>query len=124
MSRLRACDGCTVCCEFLAIEELDLEAGVPCPHQCAAGCAIYADRPQTCRGFACGWAAGMVPGPERPDLAGILIWMHGDDLHLRELRLGALNASWRQRLALWSVAFSCYVERADGVREVLGPTGP
>jgi hypothetical protein len=122
MTRLRPCEGCTVCCEVLAVEEMASPAGDRCLAQEAHGCGRYASRPASCRGFACGWAAGMVPRADRPDTSGVLCWMQGDELHLRELCPGALDGRWEARLRLWSVAFSCYVERASGGREVTGPS--
>ena len=50
----RDCNGCTLCCKLLSIEELEKPPAVMCEH-CAdgSGCTIYADRPTECRGFFC-----------------------------------------------------------------------
>lgn len=52
----RGCDGCTMCCKLLAIDELEKPRGAWCP-KCdqKRGCTIYASRPDACRGFYCGY---------------------------------------------------------------------
>jgi hypothetical protein len=54
----RSCGTCTLCCKVLRIPELDKAHGVWCRHaRPGHGCAIYADRPQSCRNFVCGYLA-------------------------------------------------------------------
>ena len=43
-----------------------------CQH-CAAGCAIYVDRPQSCRTFDCAWLLGDMDDNMRPDKSHIVI---------------------------------------------------
>lgn len=52
----RACNTCTMCCWMLAIAELGKPQGANCPH-CVhgGGCGIYADRPEVCGEFYCGY---------------------------------------------------------------------
>jgi hypothetical protein len=52
----RQCGTCTLCCKVMRIEELDKPVGQWCPN-CAVGkgCNIYAERPQSCRDFHCGY---------------------------------------------------------------------
>lgn len=64
---MRSCDGCTLCCEELATVT---PSGVACDHQCAAGCAIYEERPDPCRTFECGWLQGLIDEQYKPDLVG------------------------------------------------------
>lgn len=54
----RGCGSCTLCCRVLAIDELGKPEGVLCRH-CSSGngCTIYAARPESCRGFYCGYLA-------------------------------------------------------------------
>jgi hypothetical protein len=53
---IRNCDGCTLCCKIIGIEELDNPAGTWCPHcKIGAGCAIYERRPKECRTFRCAY---------------------------------------------------------------------
>jgi hypothetical protein len=50
----RNCDGCTMCCKLLRVEELETPPLSWCPHCVAkSGCAIYVDRPTECRQFYC-----------------------------------------------------------------------
>lgn len=52
----RQCGTCTLCCKLLKIPETDSGKGSWCRH-CATGkgCEIYAQRPQRCRDFLCGY---------------------------------------------------------------------
>jgi hypothetical protein len=72
----RDCGECTACCVTLRIEESQLRkaADVPCPHLKGQGCSIYADRPQVCRSWYCGWRYLAQLGDEwRPDRSKVLI---------------------------------------------------
>ena len=54
----RDCGSCNVCCVALTIDEASLKKpqGYRCKNaQPDNSCAIYADRPRTCRDFNCGW---------------------------------------------------------------------
>ena len=56
----RACGACSLCCKVLKIKEFAKPAHQWCQH-CRpgkGGCAIYDDRPSTCRGFVCFWLEG------------------------------------------------------------------
>lgn len=45
-----------MCCKLLIVPETESPAGEWCQHcQVGQGCRIYADRPQRCRDFQCGW---------------------------------------------------------------------
>jgi len=54
----RECGTCSVCCSVLAVPELDKSGYEVCRHLCASGCAIYPDRPESCRSFTCEWLRG------------------------------------------------------------------
>jgi hypothetical protein len=73
----RECGACDACCVVFEIQEPSIAkpAGVPCRHLTKQGCAIYEQRPNTCRAWLCGWRliAGL-PENWRPDLCGILIY--------------------------------------------------
>ncbi|HLJ95912.1 MAG TPA: hypothetical protein VKU02_22245 [Gemmataceae bacterium] len=71
----RACGDCQACCTVVGVEELHKPNWTRCEQQCETGCAIYPDRPRTCRGYSCLWAAGLLEGEEerRPDRLGILL---------------------------------------------------
>lgn len=68
----RQCDGCTVCCEVLHIQQLEKPSWQLCKHACN-GCNIYDNRPQTCKDFNCLWLAGYLEGEaRRPDKLGLM----------------------------------------------------
>lgn len=53
---VRSCDGCTLCCKIMEIEELEKPPGKWCG-QCdiGSGCRIYDGRPASCAAFTCGY---------------------------------------------------------------------
>ena len=52
----RSCDGCTMCCKLLKIEELKKPKSQWCVHcDIGSGCKIYDERPSECRTFNCGF---------------------------------------------------------------------
>lgn len=64
----RACGSCTLCCKVLGVREIDKLSGEWCRHAVSKrGCAIYADRPETCRTFRCLWLDGLTGDDDRPD---------------------------------------------------------
>lgn len=98
----RSCGTCTACCNALAIEELAKPGFADCPnvqthdaHGCA-GCAIYDDRPGSCRDFQCLWLQGHLREVDRPDRLGVIFTTTGHpDLGtiplLIEVRQGAMQ---------------------------------
>lgn len=72
----RSCGTCNACCIAPSIPELDKPLDTPCPHlkQGPKGCcSVYADRPQVCRTFLCGWRLGFGGQFDRPDLLGVMM---------------------------------------------------
>jgi hypothetical protein len=60
----RSCDGCTLCCKLVPVQELDKPGGTWCQHcEPGVGCRIYADRPHGCQAFYCGWMINSEVGP-------------------------------------------------------------
>ena len=52
----RSCNDCTLCCKLLLVEVLEKPRAVWCPHcDQKRGCKIYADRPEPCQSFYCGY---------------------------------------------------------------------
>jgi hypothetical protein len=52
----RSCQGCTMCCKLMEIDTLAKPRGDWCPHcNQKQGCTIYAQRPEACRIFHCGY---------------------------------------------------------------------
>ena len=68
----RPCGECTACCTALEVRELQKPRGLPCVHLCAAGCGVYAERPETCRRFDCLWRLGFARDDDRPDRLGVI----------------------------------------------------
>lgn len=81
---MRQCGPCTACCTSLAVDELAKPTHSVCRHECAAGCAIYARRPQSCRDYRCLWLTGLLQDEDRPDRLGVIF----NTTHLP--RLGAI----------------------------------
>jgi len=52
---MRTCGTCTLCCKLLPVRELAKPAGKKCEHQRFNGCAIYSERPPSCRMWSCRW---------------------------------------------------------------------
>lgn len=74
----RECGSCTACCTLLHIDELDKPVATPCQHECAAGCAIYQQKPASCSAYECLWRAGNIMEDEyRPDKLGVIFDMTG-----------------------------------------------
>ena len=126
----RQCGPCTVCCTELKIPQLRKEARVPCQHLTASGCGIYADRPNVCREFLCGWRLFEEMGDDwRPDLSGVMALRWAPD---------QLPAAWKSapygvhlliiggEQAVMRPAFITYVARtmARGIPVFLSAASP
>lgn len=115
---MRECGGCRVCCTGLSIPELEKRAWQPCPHECAAGCAVYATRPRTCAEYRCLWLKEELPAWAWPARTGLVV--SRDDptvptVNVVEAAAGAARSYWGERLVK-------YLARA-AVVVVAGPTG-
>ena len=84
LAAARACGECTVCCKVLKIEQPDLRkaAGISCSFlRKGKGCTIYAERPNLCRIWHCGWRRfDWIDPLMRPDLCGILVRLVNDGI--------------------------------------------
>jgi hypothetical protein len=104
----RQCGGCNVCCVVPKIDEPALQKlpGCRCRNALSNGaCAIYETRPETCRGFFCGWRLlSWVDERLRPDQSAVFIRLTKDEsllvgsshrfaLMVTVLRHEGLNAS-------------------------------
>jgi len=50
------CGTCTYCCHVMKVKELNKPANTSCTHCIeGSGCAIYNDRPNSCREYECLW---------------------------------------------------------------------
>ena len=98
MTLPRACGSCTLCCAIFGVPEIAKPIYEPCLQRTAQGCAIHADRPQSCRNFECFWLMDdSFPEDMRPDLCGVVVsWNEDHDsvvLHLDPERPDALSES-------------------------------
>lgn len=94
----RPCDGCRECCRILGVAEIGKPQGAPCPNECAAGCAVQATKPASCRDFDCAWSLGILADVEgwRPDRLGVMFWAQvhpefGPIVVIEECREGAFQ---------------------------------
>jgi len=63
--RGRGCGQCTLCCKLMWVDEIGKPGGTWCPHVVRGrGCGIYAERPQACRAFHCGYITTAELGDE------------------------------------------------------------
>lgn len=61
----RQCNGCTLCCKVMAIDELEKPVNIWCKHcDIGVGCKIYETKPPSCTGFQCGYLANPQLGEE------------------------------------------------------------
>ena len=71
----RRCGTCGLCCKILPIPHFQKPAGPWCVHsRPGKGCSIYAERPEPCREFVCGWLRIPEMGEElRPDRCHFIV---------------------------------------------------
>ncbi len=72
----RACDGCTLCCKLIPVEEIDKPRTTWCSHtaQDKHSCSIYASRPISCVMWSCRWLTDdTIPYDLKPDKVGFVI---------------------------------------------------
>lgn len=108
----RRCGECSVCCDFVSIEELAKPARVPCQHlqgidRC---CGIYESpvRPRVCHNFLCSWMRGHGGLGDRPDKTGVMVSVNQIDNGLfclaLELWPGAVVTSGAAIIAAVTIA--------------------
>lgn len=82
MIAANACGGCTACCTLMAVDfpTYKKPPRETCVHCVKGGCGIYAERPDPCAGFQCGWLVSQqmdprdaMPANARPDRSGVVI---------------------------------------------------
>ena len=69
----RVCGECQACCTTISVTDINKPKHTRCPNQCAAGCAIYDSRPQSCSTYKCSWLEGHGRLADRPDKSGIIM---------------------------------------------------
>ena len=127
----RKCGTCTVCCDVLAIVELEKPQFTRCPklvkRPTTKSCSVYASRPEECSAFRCYWLTGIGTNKQRPDRCGVMLTGTADNSDCPVPVIQGFR--FREHLtqeghALWnSVTDSSVVlePRRDGSRKVLGP---
>ncbi len=114
----KTCGPCTLCCSALEISELKKPAGPACAH-CAAGCAIYASRPQVCRDFECDWLTDRaLPLTLRPDRVGTILMEADEGDEYRAVCSPQKPLAWRNALV-----FAHLVKIAKSGRTVVAKAG-
>lgn len=74
-----ACGTCTLCCELVSVSEIGKPSFARCQHQrdifsATPGCAIYAQRPYSCRAWSCLWLKDASwPDELKPDRCGFVV---------------------------------------------------
>ena len=71
----RKCGDCKACCTTIGVAEINKPKDTPCPNLCRKGCKIYADRPDSCQTWVCGWLQGIGSHKHRPDRSGVIAWI-------------------------------------------------
>ena len=95
----RRCGDCAECCRVLGVKEIEKPNYQDCSHmrQGNRRCSIYAERPQSCRSFECGWIRGLGVNNDRPDRSGFILSAEdtslGPTLIIYEAQQGAANRS-------------------------------
>ena len=75
---MRECGSCSACCTVMGVPEIGKGTYETCEHLCGVGCGIYAERPASCRTFACQWLRGAlevdgaIDTGMRPDACGVI----------------------------------------------------
>jgi hypothetical protein len=106
----RACGSCMMCCKVPYIEEFKKPPGVWCAHAVAGrGCAIYADRPPSCRAFYCSWMLDASFGPEwKPEKAKFVVYVQQNNMNLQVAVDPSFPNAWTRppfyaRIKQWAV---------------------
>jgi hypothetical protein len=81
----RSCGTCMMCCKVPAIPEFAKPPGVWCQHAAGGkGCAIYPDRPGSCRAFYCLWMQDAAFGPEwKPEKAKFVVYVQQNGANIQ-----------------------------------------
>jgi len=95
------CDGCTLCCKFPVIPEVNSKVNEYCQYcKEEVGCEIYEERPESCRIYECAWkqmiSQMLIVSKElRPDKCHVLFEKYSDNVIVgvteKELSLLVLN---------------------------------
>ena len=94
----RSCGSCSLCCKVVAVEEIAKPIGAWCQHcHRQKGCAIYEQRPPSCRMFICQWMLAAELGAEwKPDRAKFAMLKSAGGRHLTVFADPGNPSTWRR----------------------------
>ena len=94
----RECGTCTLCCKVMGIVELEKPKGVWCDHAVPGrGCAIYDQRPDSCRVFSCLWLLDEALGEEwKPEKSKLVIVPDNDGKATKVFVDGSSPDAWKR----------------------------
>jgi hypothetical protein len=72
---VRDCDGCTLCCKVMEVQEIAKPGGKWCQHcRTGVGCGIYETRPLACSAYVCGYLTLPELGEEwKPAISRLIV---------------------------------------------------
>lgn len=118
---IRSCDSCTSCCYNTRVLELNKPERVLCINCKDSACAIYENRPESCRSFSCAWLQGEMFDIQKPNLSGMMVENFGS---FRFVMCG--GDEWRNHLQ----ALGVYIKKGIPVvivtetnKTILAPEG-
>ena len=125
----RRCRQCDACCDVLAVGELAKPENARCDYQGQQkpGCAIYDERPESCRAWSCGWLQGLGKAKDRPDRLGVIfdacMTVGGETIQAREVWEGAFSGPRAHALidGFQRQFPVVLMYRATGNRKLIGP---
>lgn len=125
-----SCGSCRACCTVLGVKKLHKDDYTPCQHECAAGCAIYSQRPAECAKYECLWLQQNWGQETRPDQLGVILELHkttiGPAMVVREVWQDASKSETAQAI-IGEVAVKLdvfvYLVRPDNTRSAFFPPG-
>ncbi len=94
----RNCDGCTMCCKIMGVQEIDKAPWQWCKHcDASAGCRIYEERPGECRTFNCHYLLDPSVGEHwKPSRSKMILTKDGNLKHYAVRVDSTRKHAWRQ----------------------------
>ena len=123
----RTCGDCTACCTVLAVHELDKPVNTVCKYDAGGSCAIYSERPQSCRDYECLWLVSeeWMRLAERPDRVGVILDLGNTDrtmLTARQVRPGAFSETTAKKMLNRLAGRAVIYLLDDDRRRIMGPS--
>ena len=89
MIKKRECGNCSLCCEVMAVEDINKKEYQKCENQ-GLGCRIHNEKPDQCKSFACAWLEGNIPYDLKPDNVGFFVTSQGTE----DYPLVSIHSKW------------------------------